>query len=40
MVHPFIRRRRGDEPVTYDPQIREPILQAPYGVVFYQEQVL
>ena len=40
MVHPFIRRRRGDEPVTYDHPILEPILKDTYGVVLFQEQIL
>ena len=40
MVHPFIRRRRGDEPVTYDHPILESILKDTYGVVLFQEQIL
>ena len=40
MVHPFIRRRRGDEPVTYDHPLLEPILKDTYGVVLFQEQIL
>lgn len=40
MVEPFLRRRRGLEPVTYvDPRL-EPILEKTYGVVLYQEQVI
>ncbi|MGE5553063.1 MAG: DNA polymerase III subunit alpha [Betaproteobacteria bacterium] len=40
MVEPFIRRRRGEEPVTYlDPRLR-PILEKTYGVVLFQEQVI
>ena len=40
MVHPFIRRRRGDEPVTYDHPILEPILKDTHGVILFQEQIL
>ena len=40
MVEPFLRRRRGLEPVTYvDPRLA-PILEKTYGVVLYQEQVI
>ena len=34
MVHPFIRWRRGDEPVTYDHPILGSILKDTYGAVF------
>jgi error-prone DNA polymerase len=40
MVHPFIRRRRGREPVRYDHPDLEPILKDTYGIVLFQEQVL
>jgi error-prone DNA polymerase len=40
MVHPFVRRRRGLEKVTYDHPLLEPILKSTYGVIVYQEQVL
>lgn len=40
MVHPFVRRRRGLEPVTYDHPSLEPILRDTYGVILFQEQVL
>ncbi len=40
MVHPFVRRRRGDEPVTYPHPSLEPVLKDTYGVVLFQEQVL
>ncbi len=40
MVHPFIRRRRGEEPASYIHPKLEPILKKTYGVVLYQEQVI
>ena len=40
MVHPFIRRRRGEEAVIYDHPRLEPILRDTYGVVLFQEQIL
>ncbi|QUL98777.1 MAG: DNA polymerase III subunit alpha [Candidatus Fermentithermobacillus carboniphilus] len=40
MVEPFIRRRRGDEGVTYLHPSLEPILKKTYGVVLFQEQVI
>lgn len=40
MVHPFVRRRRGDEPITYPHPSLEPVLEDTYGVVLFQEQVL
>lgn len=40
MVEPFLRRRRGLEPISYvDPRLA-PILEKTYGVVLYQEQVI
>jgi error-prone DNA polymerase len=39
-VHPFIRRRRGEEAVTYDHPDLEPILRDTYGVILFQEQIL
>lgn len=40
MVHPFVRRRRGLEPVVYEHPSLEPILRDTYGVILFQEQVL
>ena len=40
MVHPFVRRRRGEEEVTYDHPDLEPILRDTYGIILFQEQVL
>ncbi len=36
----FIRRKHGEEPITYpDPRL-EPILQNTYGIMVYQEQIM
>ncbi len=40
MVHPFVRRRRGLEPVEYLHPSLKPVLEDTYGVIVYQEQVL
>ncbi|HEV8643212.1 MAG TPA: error-prone DNA polymerase [Methylomirabilota bacterium] len=40
MVHPYIRRRRGREPVTYPHPSLEPILERTLGVPLFQEQLL
>lgn len=40
MVDPYVRRRRGKEPVTYDHPSLEPILKDTYGIILFQEQVL
>jgi error-prone DNA polymerase len=40
MVHPYLRRRRGDEPVTYAHPKLEPILARTLGVPIFQEQVM
>ncbi|RME83833.1 MAG: error-prone DNA polymerase, partial [Caldilineae bacterium] len=40
MVHPYLRRRQGLEPVTYPHPSLEPVLQETLGVVLFQEQVL
>ncbi|HEU4879077.1 MAG TPA: DNA polymerase III subunit alpha [Gemmatimonadaceae bacterium] len=36
----YIRRKRGEEPVSYDLPELEEILSATYGVITYQEQVM
>ncbi len=36
----YIRRKRGEEPVTYALTELEPILSNTYGVITYQEQVM
>jgi error-prone DNA polymerase len=38
MVHPYVRRRRGEEPVTYLHPDLKPILKRTLGVPLFQEQ--
>ncbi|HEU4723621.1 MAG TPA: PHP domain-containing protein [Gemmatimonadaceae bacterium] len=38
MVHPYLRRRNGEEPVTYLHPSLEPILKRTLGVPLFQEQ--
>ena len=40
MVHPYLRRRQGLEPVTYLHPLLQPALQETLGVILFQEQVL
>jgi error-prone DNA polymerase len=40
MVHPYLARRRGDEPVVYPHQSLVPILEKTMGVPLFQEQVM
>ncbi len=40
MVHPYLRRRQGLEPVTYPHPSLEPILERTLGVPLFQEQLL
>ncbi len=40
MVHPYLRRRQGLEPVTYPHPSLEPALAETLGVIIFQEQVL
>jgi error-prone DNA polymerase len=40
MVHPYLRRRRGEEPVTYPHACLEPVLAKTLGVPLFQEQVM
>jgi len=39
-VHPYLRRRAGQEPVTYLHPSLAPILEDTLGVILYQEQVM
>jgi len=38
MVHPYLRRRNGEEPVTYPHPSLKPILKKTLGVPLFQEQ--
>src|SRR5919197_3780097 len=38
MVHPYLRRRAGEEPVTYPHPSLEPILKRTLGIPLFQEQ--
>jgi error-prone DNA polymerase len=40
MVHPYLRRRLGLEPVSYAHPLLEPALAETLGVILFQEQVL
>ena len=40
MVHPYLRRRQGLEPVLYPHPALEPVLGETLGIVLFQEQVL
>ena len=40
MVHPFLKRRQGREPVVYAHPLLEPVLRRTLGVPLFQEQLL
>ncbi len=40
MVHPYLRRRRGEEPVEYPHPSLRPVLEKTLGVPLFQEQVM
>jgi error-prone DNA polymerase len=40
MVHPYLRRRRGEEPVTYPSAAVKQVLGRTLGVPIFQEQVM
>ena len=40
MVHPYLDRRAGREPVVYDHPLLEPVLKRTLGVPLFQEQLL
>ncbi len=40
MVHPYLRRRNGEEPVAYPSAAVEEVLQRTLGVPIFQEQVM
>ena len=39
-VHPYLRRRNGEEPVSYPHPTTEPILEKTLGVPIFQEQLM
>jgi len=39
-VNPYLKRRGGEEPVTYPDERARPILERTLGVVLFQEQIL
>ncbi|MCZ6553391.1 MAG: error-prone DNA polymerase, partial [SAR324 cluster bacterium] len=40
MVHPYLRRRAGEEPVTYPHPLLKPVLERTKGIPLFQEQVM
>ena len=40
MVHPYLKRRIGEEPVTYPHPSLEPVLEKTLGIPLFQEQVM
>jgi error-prone DNA polymerase len=40
MVHPYLRRRRGEEPIEYPSEAVKAVLERTYGVPVFQEQVM
>ena len=40
MVHPYLRRRHGEEPVTYPDEAVRKVLERTLGVPIFQEQVI
>ncbi len=40
MVHPYLRRRNGEEPVTYPNEAIKEVLQRTLGVPLFQEQAM
>ncbi|HUB89436.1 MAG TPA: error-prone DNA polymerase [Dyella sp.] len=40
MVHPYLRRRSGEEPVAYPSKELKPVLERTKGVPLFQEQVM
>ncbi len=39
-VHPYLKRRMGEEPVAYDHPLLKPVLEDTYGVLLFQEDCL
>ena len=40
MVHPYLKRRQGREPIVYHHPLLKPVLQRTLGVPLFQEQLL
>jgi len=40
MVHPYLKRRRGEEPITYPSEAVRQVLERTLGVPIFQEQVI
>ena len=40
MVHPYLKRRRGEEPVVYPSKALEPVLGKTLGIPLFQEQAM
>jgi error-prone DNA polymerase len=40
MVHPYLRRRNGEEPIVYPHPDLEPVLKKTFGVPLFQEQAM
>ena len=40
MVHPYLRRRNGEEAVTYELEELRPVLERTLGIPLFQEQVM
>jgi DNA-directed DNA polymerase III PolC len=40
MIHPYLKRRHGEEPVTYAHPSLKPILERTFGIPIFQEQVM
>ena len=40
MVHPYLRRRNGEEPITYPHELLRPALEKTLGIPLFQEQVM
>jgi len=39
-IHPYIRRKLGEEPITYPHPLLEPVLERTLGVPLFQEQLM
>ncbi|MGB6230170.1 MAG: error-prone DNA polymerase [Litorimonas sp.] len=40
MVHPYLKRRRGEEPVEFASKALEPVLEKTLGIPLFQEQAM